>query len=238
MAALLCAGDLVKSGHGLHYSNFGQFFPEIFSAAKRKRHKKPATGGPSRKFGKDDSCRIKGEIADRCKPVHERRVRSTLEGFDSPPMIMLTYAQEYDPDYLERCGLTKARDLYAYIAVIRDVAAGAGSTKNTGSTKRSFHDSSRRSSGATREQTPQSGRQRNRQAGQGYPRDHVDDVVIPEIDRRDDQPRYQRNQDREEYFLPLFPCVIEAEQDTEQDLFECPEPAPGNQDGAKREGEK
>jgi GNAT superfamily N-acetyltransferase len=47
-----------------------------------------------------------------------------LEGFDSPPMIMMTYTPAYYLDYMERCGLTKARDLYAYICVIRDVAAG------------------------------------------------------------------------------------------------------------------
>lgn len=47
-----------------------------------------------------------------------------LEGFDSPPMIMMTYTPAYYLDYMERCGLTKARDLYAYITVIRDVAAG------------------------------------------------------------------------------------------------------------------
>jgi len=47
-----------------------------------------------------------------------------LEGFDSPPMIMMTYTPAYYLDYMERCGLTKARDLYAYLAVIRDVAAG------------------------------------------------------------------------------------------------------------------
>ena len=47
-----------------------------------------------------------------------------LEGFDSPPMIMMTYTPAYYLDYMERCGLTKARDLYAYIVGIRDVAAG------------------------------------------------------------------------------------------------------------------
>ena len=47
-----------------------------------------------------------------------------LEGFDSPPMIMMTYTPEYYLDYMERCGLTKAKDLYAYICVIKDVAAG------------------------------------------------------------------------------------------------------------------
>ena len=47
-----------------------------------------------------------------------------LEGFDSPPMIMMTYTPAYYLDYMERCGLTKARDLYAYLLVVRDVAAG------------------------------------------------------------------------------------------------------------------
>jgi len=47
-----------------------------------------------------------------------------LEGFDSPPMIMMPYTPAYYLDYMERCGMTKAKDLYAYIAVIRDVAAG------------------------------------------------------------------------------------------------------------------
>ena len=36
----------------------------------------------------------------------------------------MTYTPAYYLDYMERCGLTKAKDLYAYITVIRDVAAG------------------------------------------------------------------------------------------------------------------
>ncbi len=47
-----------------------------------------------------------------------------LEGFDSPPMIMMSYTPAYYLDYMERCGMTKARDLYAYLTVIRDVATG------------------------------------------------------------------------------------------------------------------
>jgi hypothetical protein len=64
----------------------------------------------------------------------------------------------------------------------------------------------------SREQAPQSRRQRYRQARQHYPRDDVDDVVIPEIDRRDDQPRYHRDQNCKKPFLPFFPSVIETEQ--------------------------
>jgi hypothetical protein len=43
-----------------------------------------------------------------------------LEGFDSPPMIMMTYTPPYYLAYMERCGLVKAKDLYAYISVIKD----------------------------------------------------------------------------------------------------------------------
>jgi hypothetical protein len=46
-----------------------------------------------------------------------------LEGFDSPPMIMMTYTPQYYLDYMERCGLTKAKDLFAYISIINDVSA-------------------------------------------------------------------------------------------------------------------
>ena len=47
-----------------------------------------------------------------------------LEGFDSPPMIMMAYTPPYYLDYMEKCGLVKAKDLYAYIAVIKDVQSG------------------------------------------------------------------------------------------------------------------
>jgi GNAT superfamily N-acetyltransferase len=47
-----------------------------------------------------------------------------LEGFDSPPMIMMPYTPRYYLDHMERCGMGKARDLYAYISVIKEVSAG------------------------------------------------------------------------------------------------------------------
>ncbi len=47
-----------------------------------------------------------------------------LEGFDSPPMIMMTYTPPYYLDYMERSGLAKSKDLYAYISVIKEVSAG------------------------------------------------------------------------------------------------------------------
>jgi len=37
-----------------------------------------------------------------------------LEGFDSPPMIMMTYNPRYYLDLMEKCGLVKAKDLYAF----------------------------------------------------------------------------------------------------------------------------
>jgi GNAT superfamily N-acetyltransferase len=45
-----------------------------------------------------------------------------LEGFDSPPMIMMSYTQPYYLEYMERCGLYKVKDLFAYISIIDDVA--------------------------------------------------------------------------------------------------------------------
>jgi hypothetical protein len=47
-----------------------------------------------------------------------------LEGFDSSPMIMMTYTPQYYLDYMERSGLTKSKDLFAYISIIKDVSAG------------------------------------------------------------------------------------------------------------------
>ena len=47
-----------------------------------------------------------------------------LEGFDSPPMIMMPYTPKRYLDHMEDCGLVKAKDLYAYLSVIRDVSAG------------------------------------------------------------------------------------------------------------------
>lgn len=38
-----------------------------------------------------------------------------LEGFDSPPVIMMTYNPEYYLDMMERYGLEKAKDLYAFL---------------------------------------------------------------------------------------------------------------------------
>lgn len=37
-----------------------------------------------------------------------------LEGFDSPPMIMMSYNPRYYLDLMEKCGLIKAKDLYAF----------------------------------------------------------------------------------------------------------------------------
>lgn len=37
-----------------------------------------------------------------------------LEGFDSPPMIMMTYNPRYYLDLMEQSGLVKAKDLYAF----------------------------------------------------------------------------------------------------------------------------
>ena len=44
-----------------------------------------------------------------------------LDGFDSPPMIMMPYTPQYYLEYMERNGLAKARDLYAFISIIKNV---------------------------------------------------------------------------------------------------------------------
>jgi hypothetical protein len=46
-----------------------------------------------------------------------------LDGFDAPPMIMMPYTPPRYLDYMEDCGLAKAKDLYAYLAVIPEVTA-------------------------------------------------------------------------------------------------------------------
>ena len=38
-----------------------------------------------------------------------------IEGYDEDPMIMTVYNPPYYNDLMERCGMTKAKDLYAYI---------------------------------------------------------------------------------------------------------------------------
>jgi len=37
-----------------------------------------------------------------------------LEGFDSPPVVMMPYNPKYYLDLMEKCGLVKAKDLYAF----------------------------------------------------------------------------------------------------------------------------
>jgi GNAT superfamily N-acetyltransferase len=37
-----------------------------------------------------------------------------LEGFDSPPVVMMPYNPKYYLDLMEKCGLIKAKDLYAF----------------------------------------------------------------------------------------------------------------------------
>ncbi len=47
-----------------------------------------------------------------------------IEGFDSPPVIMMPYNPRYYVDLMEKCGLEKAKDLYAfYLTRDHEVAA-------------------------------------------------------------------------------------------------------------------
>ena len=45
------------------------------------------------------------------------------DGFDSPPTVMMPYTPPRYLDYMEDCGLSKAKDLFAYTTSIRDVAS-------------------------------------------------------------------------------------------------------------------
>ncbi len=44
-----------------------------------------------------------------------------VEGFDKPPMVMMPYNFNYYQTLLESCGLTKAKDLFAYIINVPEV---------------------------------------------------------------------------------------------------------------------
>ena len=48
-----------------------------------------------------------------------------LEGFDSPPMIMMPYTPPDYLEYMEQCGLSKVKDLLAYISIIPEVSSAA-----------------------------------------------------------------------------------------------------------------
>lgn len=43
-----------------------------------------------------------------------------LEGFDSPPVVMMPYNPKYYLELMEQCGLEKAKDLYAYYMTKQD----------------------------------------------------------------------------------------------------------------------
>lgn len=38
-----------------------------------------------------------------------------IEGFDTPPVVMMPYNPRYYPELMEACGLAKAKDLYAFL---------------------------------------------------------------------------------------------------------------------------
>jgi hypothetical protein len=46
-----------------------------------------------------------------------------LEGFDSPPVVMMPYTPPYYLELMEACGLAKAKDMYAFLLTSRDEAA-------------------------------------------------------------------------------------------------------------------
>ncbi len=51
-------------------------------------------------------------------PCQNEECGLLVKGFHSPPMLLMTYNPQYYKDLLERFGLRKARDLYAYYAPV------------------------------------------------------------------------------------------------------------------------
>ena len=49
-----------------------------------------------------------------------------VDGFDSPPMVMMTYNPPYYPGLMEKAGFRKAKDLYAYLSSPTTVDARQG----------------------------------------------------------------------------------------------------------------
>ena len=52
--------------------------------------------------------------------THESQQAVLIDGFDTPPTVELTHNPPYYGEFLERYGLTKAKDYYAYIIDITD----------------------------------------------------------------------------------------------------------------------
>jgi GNAT superfamily N-acetyltransferase len=47
-----------------------------------------------------------------------------IEGFDSDPMVMMTYNPRYYPELMERTGLRKSKDLFAYLSNANTIEMG------------------------------------------------------------------------------------------------------------------
>lgn len=67
-----------------------------------------------------DLCMMRGPM----NPSTNDECGFLLDGFDTPPMIMMAYTPSYYLDQMEQCGLKKAKDLYAYITIIKEVSVG------------------------------------------------------------------------------------------------------------------
>lgn len=62
-------------------------------------------------------CRARGLVLMRgpFSPSTNYEIGMLVEGFDVPPAIMMTYNPPWYPALVEGCGLTKEKDLYAYL---------------------------------------------------------------------------------------------------------------------------
>ncbi len=55
-------------------------------------------------------------------PSTNETIGTLIEGFDSPPVFMMTYNPPYYPELLEKCGLVKVKDVYAYKVTKEDIS--------------------------------------------------------------------------------------------------------------------
>lgn len=66
-----------------------------------------------------DWCRARGlsHMRGPFNPSTNYEIGMLVEGFDSPPTIMMTYNPPWYPELMEACGLAKEKDLFAYLFV-------------------------------------------------------------------------------------------------------------------------
>jgi hypothetical protein len=97
--------------------------PEVAGAARQPRASGYSTAAPS-------------AAAGPVNPSTNYECGMLIEGFDSSPMVMMTYNPRYYPALMEGAGLRKAKDLYAYLSAPSTVERRRSSGWRTGRWRR------------------------------------------------------------------------------------------------------